>query len=450
MLLGTQILSWQVAVLLPLAAVASGLYAARKRTPSSYKAAQIVDRSLGLSDTLSTGFYFAENASAPVSAEVRRLQWESAERTASSIDVKQAIPYTMPRSAYAMAALALVATSLFGLRYGLTHSLDLQPPLAHILQQTFGKDERVEQANNRRRTPKQDPASPDENQALTDEEQKDGSGQQPNQPEGGQEANDQADAGKSADKGMDDNKSDVAEPAEDGDKSAQSDEQQGNNDDGKSGQSGDPKADASKEGGKNDSNNSNNESNSLFNKVKDFAQNLLSKVKSPQGGQQKSVEQQSKQGKGDQAGAKQQSKDGQKQDGQQGDPQEGQAGDQADNSQDPDGKGTGKNDSKQSSNQPGSGMGSQDGDKRIKQAEQLAAMGKISEIIGKRSQTVTGEATVEVKSTSQQIRTPYAQRGSQHSQGGTEINRDEVPVAVQSYVEHYFEQVRKQTPAPKK
>ena len=83
----------------------------------------------------------------------------------------------------------------------------------------------------------------------------------------------------------------------------------------------------------------------------------------------------------------------------------------------------------------------------MKLAEQLAAMGKISEIIGKRSATVTGEATVEVKSTSQQIRTPYAQRGSQHSQGGTEINRDEVPVALQSYVEHYFEQVRKQ-PAP--
>jgi hypothetical protein len=348
-----------------------------------------------------------------------------------------------------MAALAVVASSLFALRYGLTRSLDLQPPLARILQQTFGKEEPVEQANNRRRQPKQDPASPDENQSITPDDQQDGSGQQPKEPENGQEPNDQAgDAGKAGDKGKDE-KNDLAEPAEDGDKSAQGDDQQGNSDDSKAGQSGDPKADSSKDGGKNESNkDGNNESNSLFNKVKDFAQNLLSKVKAPQsGGQQKSGEQQSKQGKGDQAGAKQQSKDGQKQDGQQGDPQEGQAGDQADNSQDPDGKGTGKNDSKQSSNQPGSGVGSQDGDKKIKQAEQLAAMGKISEIIGKRSATVTGEATVEVKSTSQQIRTPYAQRGSQHSQGGTEINRDEVPVALQSYVEHYFEQVRKQ-PAP--
>ena len=48
------------------------------------------------------------------------------------------------------------------------------------------------------------------------------------------------------------------------------------------------------------------------------------------------------------------------------------------------------------SKQPGSGIGRQDGSKDVKLAEQLAAMGKISEIIGKRSANVTGELTVEV------------------------------------------------------
>ena len=33
--------------------------------------------------------------------------------------------------------------------------------------------------------------------------------------------------------------------------------------------------------------------------------------------------------------------------------------------------------------------GNQDGDKRIKQAEDVAAMGKITEILGKRSATIT-------------------------------------------------------------
>ena len=111
-------------------------------------------------------------------------------------------------------------------------------------------------------------------------------------------------------------------------------------------------------------------------------------------------------------------------------------------------KGDGKSDSDQPSKQPGSGIGSKDGAKDIKLAEQLEAMGKISEILGKRSANLTGEATVEVQSTTQELHTPYAQRRAEHTEGGAEIGRDEVPVALETYVEQYFEQVRK--PAPKK
>jgi hypothetical protein len=93
---------------------------------------------------------------------------------------------------------------------------------------------------------------------------------------------------------------------------------------------------------------------------------------------------------------------------------------------------------------PGNGAGSEDGAKDIREAEQLAAMGKISEIIGKRAADLSGEVSVEVESTNQQLRTPYASRKASHAAGGAEIGRDEVPVAVQSYVEQYFEMVRKQ------
>jgi hypothetical protein len=85
----------------------------------------------------------------------------------------------------------------------------------------------------------------------------------------------------------------------------------------------------------------------------------------------------------------------------------------------------------------------------LRQAEQLAAMGKISEIIGKRAANVTGEATVDVQNTSQQLRTSYQERRAEHTQTGAEINRDEIPVALESYVQQYFEQLRKQ-PAGKK
>ena len=452
MLLGTQILRWEVALLIPLAAAGAGLYVARQRVPPLYRVAQMVDRRLTLADTLSTAFFFSQaSATAPGSPEIRKLQLEEAERKAASIDPCVAIPYSMPRSIYAMAALTLVAASLFGLRYGLTRSLDLHPPLVHLLQQAFGSPEKTEQAKNSRKTPRPEPASPDDNQSTMQEDQQEAANQDPNQSEDVSDSNAAAEAAK------DENKADEAGKKE-GDEAEQAEadqngpgEDQGNSDAAsKNGQS-DANQPDSKQDGKADANHSSDNS-SLMEKLKDFAQNLMSKVKPPSGGQQASGEQNSKQGKGQQSAAKQQqSKDGQKQNGQAGDPQEGQPGDQAESSQDPEGKGTGKNDSKQLSKQPGSGVGNQDGEKRIRQAEQLAAMGKISEIIGKRSATVTGEATVEVKSTSQQIHTPYAQRGAQHSQGGTEINRDEVPVALESFVEHYFEQVRKQAPpAPPK
>ena len=128
--------------------------------------------------------------------------------------------------------------------------------------------------------------------------------------------------------------------------------------------------------------------------------------------------------------------------------QDGQNGEESKNSDTAEGKGNGKSDSQQASKQPGSGIGSQDGDKAIKTAEQLAAMGKISEILGKRSANITGEATVEVQSTSQQLHTPYAQRNGEHTQGGAQISRDEIPVSLQFYVQQYFEQVRKQAAAP--
>src|SRR2546425_9208525 len=71
-------------------------------------------------------------------------------------------------------------------------------------------------------------------------------------------------------------------------------------------------------------------------------------------------------------------------------------------------------------------------------------MRKISEIIGKRSANVTGEVTIEVNSSKQQLKTPYSESKAVHGESGGEINRDEVPVAFQQYVQQYFEQFRKQ------
>jgi hypothetical protein len=96
-----------------------------------------------------------------------------------------------------------------------------------------------------------------------------------------------------------------------------------------------------------------------------------------------------------------------------------------------------------------SGIGRQDGDKALKEAEQLQAMGKLAEIIGKRSASLTGDMTIETPSGKQQLNTEYSQKLGHHSDSGGEINRDEIPLADQQYVRTYMEMVRKQAKSEK-
>jgi hypothetical protein len=459
LLVGAQILNWQWFLLIPAAALGAGIYRSFKRLPSGYRVAQMVDARLGLADTLSTAIYFRDGAAGDrVLPEIRQSQAARAEEVARSVDVRQAVPFTLPRAVYAMAALVLVASSLFALRYGLSRRLDLKPPLASMLMQQFGWNAKTDTAHNAKHTPPAPETADEDAGPMADPNQKG------DQQQDGQQNQDAAANGEQASEKTGAANKDGKQQGENGDQKG-GDEQDAqaekapdsasneNSKNGQDGKNGDQQPNGKPEAS------SSSDSSSLLSKVKDAMQNLLSRMKPPQGNQNQQQSQNDQgnkqQGQGQQKDGKQQSsKSGQQNGEQPGEAQDGQNGEEAKNQQDPQGKGTGKSDSQQASKQPGSGIGSQDGDKSIKQAEQLAAMGKISEILGKRSANITGEATVEVQSTSQQLHTQYVQRGAQHTQGGTEISRDEIPVALQSYVEQYFEQVRKQapaaSPAPKK
>jgi hypothetical protein len=97
-----------------------------------------------------------------------------------------------------------------------------------------------------------------------------------------------------------------------------------------------------------------------------------------------------------------------------------------------------------------SGVGREEGRKELELAEQLEAMGKLDELIGKRAQNVQGEIMVEVThSKNQSLRTPFVQRTGNRTDSGSELNRDEVPLHLQPYVQRYYEQVRK-APATQK
>jgi hypothetical protein len=446
---GTQILDWRWMPAIAILAAAAALYRARKGLLSSYTAAQVVDHRLALADTISTAVYFQEDQRRHVSADIRRFQLERAGQVCASVDVRTAVPYSMPRSVYPMAVLLLVAGSLFALRYGLMGRLDLQPPLAHVLQQQFGWQERTELAKNMRKQPPPVPDPQDDSGAAVSDPDETQSMKPDTSANDGSDASNDSSAEK-GDSSKGDGQKDgnrTNKSGADGDQDAQAESNPSQSGD-KSGQEAGKQDQKQQSGGKPESNNS-GENSSLMNKAKDMLQNLLSTLKPPQSNpsnQQQNSDPNKQQGKGQ---PKQQNdKNGQPQNsGQKGDQSEGQQGEAGQDQQDQKEQGNGKNDSQQGNKQPGSGAGNQDGDKRIKQAEDLAAIGKITEILGKRSATITGEATVEVQSTSQQLRTAYAPGTAQHAQTGGEIDRDEIPVAMQPFVQEYFRQARKQPPA---
>ncbi len=456
LILGTQILAWYWLAPIPVAAAVVGIYLALRRVPSPYRTAQLVDSRANLADTLSTAFHFSHQTSA-ASPEVLRWQQTRAEEAARQVDLRQTLPYSMPRSAYIVAALALVATSLFALRYGLSRSLNLSPGLARMIGDQFTPADKKEVAENRRRTPRGKDDADTTDSANQDQSQQGQDQQQPDDPAA--QGDSQSDkSGESKDKADKPTNGDDKQDGQGQNQQADEKDQQQDSGQQSSGAEGASKSDSKQQADGKQSSNNSGESGSLLSKMKDFAENLLSKMKPQQQNNsnppQQGANQNSKQGQGQpQKGQQQNSKDGQQGSPEQAEAQQGQSGDQKDG-QDSQGKGSGDK-SQQATKQPGSGIGSEDGDKAIKRAEQLAAMGKITELIGKRSATVTGESTVEVQNTSQQLHTAYVQRGAQHQQSGAQIDRDEIPVALQPYVEQYFDQVRKSpattTPvAPKK
>jgi hypothetical protein len=455
LLLGTQILSWLWLLVLPALTLAAGAYAIWRRIPSSYQVAQHVDRTLELSDTLSTAIHFAASDDrGPV--DVRRAQWTQAEGIAGGLDLRRAVPIRAPKAIYLTAALGLIASSLFALRYGLDHRLELRAPLARIVQEKLGGGAAQPQTARLRKKPSSPrPDRPQDYGLSLNEGQTKAPGELDSATDAALDTvgepdtdNSKKGAARTAESKSGPSGQNVAGQSDkDGAEGLQTNAEGEQSADGSPGQGPGKQGQA---GGKQASNNNAGESSSLLSKFRDAMSNLMSRMR-PQPGADGTPQQTSTQG-GRQAqnqpgNGRQNGKQGQpSRDGQQADAQDGQPGEEGEAAQNAQSKSGGESGSEPNSKQPGSGIGRQDGSKDVKLAEQLAAMGKISEIIGKRSANVTGEVTVEVQNSTQQLRTPYAQSDAHHQEAGGEISRDEVPVALQAYVQQYFEQLRKLTP----
>jgi hypothetical protein len=458
LLVGAQILNWYWLVALFAAGLGSGAYRLRGSLLTPYQIAQSVDRRLALKDALSTAYYFhghARRTGAPL--EFIETQRNQAENLARSADIDRGMPFLTPRTAYVNLALVALALGMFGLRYGIKRSLDLGSPLVHInLDGFFGNSPKIADARPRGKRPgdssgRRDPEAaenPGESKTSDPEPAADAPRQSVENPEPNS-GNASPDGAAKGDAKNTDQLPPGSNPLDSGEKGDPSPTNDPSSNaapgaDSKSGQQQSGSKDAKEA---NQSGNS-GENSGLASKLRDALSNLLAKMKP----------QQSKQGGGkpndSSQSASARSSQGEKQEGDSKSPGKEQA-DASANSQSEgeqqqggtqqasQGKSEGRSNNQPNSPDGKSGIGKQDGDKAAREAAELAAMGKLSEIIGKRDAKITGEMMVEVSSGKQQLKTQYSDRNGAHSEAGGEINRDEVPLAYQQYVQQYFAQMRK-------
>lgn len=442
LLLGTQILAWYWLAFLAAAGLALVAIRVRSQPIPRYRLAQIIDRRLRLSDSLSTAWFLLSQSRGKDS--IARLQIQRAEQIAGSVQLARAFPFSGRRPWTLAGVLGTLAFGLFAVRYLVTSSLSLQQALVPIhlgpvlevappspstdkLQASpFSADSRTglaQSAEAQHQNNKLDASAPQE--AI------------PGEPAGAAAAP-ATQAGKS--------QPDSTEMADGRSSNGPAAHDESHTIAGKNGSPSQDSADRKTQGTQ-----APQSSSSLLDNMKDALSSLMAKMR-PNATSQQSArngersEEDRHNGnqtalgrdpraehagtRSDQA-SQQQSTEGEAR---------GQATEKAQASQ----SRSSNESSARSGSDSKSGVGRQDGNKDLKEAEQLQAMGKLEEIIGKRSADLTGEMTVETPSGKQQLKTEYSQQMGHHLDRGGEINRDEIPLMYQQYIRDYMEAVRKE------
>jgi hypothetical protein len=457
LLLGTQVLDWYWPLLLALISFAVLLFRVRNRLPSAYGAAQRIDKRLGTSDLLSSAWHFRQHPSksgAPALVQ-------AAESTAVAIPLDQAAPWASPSGWGRAAAVSAIALSLLVVRYAFQSSLNLEQPIAPGLYNLMASAEKPRELGKKKA--KGEEALPLEG-IQTESAQKSA---EEKFLEKAQELSTQSDSSSSTQSSaqkpgqfqqsmVPNEDGENIEGGEKADGNTRQESSDGDNSEGKK----DAKDFAKKQqpDPKNNRGDQQGDNNSLIDKFKDAMANLMNKMKNQDKNQGQSQQtkdnQQGQEGAGQQKqNAQAQQNQGKKQsDAQQaGDAQQGQQmGEGNDKSPNQQAKGGDKGGEPPQSDAK-SGSGKQDGDKTIELAQQQQAMGKLSELFGKRAQDIQGEIMIEVSSSkSQALKTGYSSKSGAHSDKGGVILRDEVPLEFQGYVQKYFEEIRKPAPPAQK
>ena len=434
LVLGTQILDWRVPMFLSIAAFVTAAIRIRRRIVGRYEVAQILDEQLRLSDSLSTAWFLLTAGEG--CGAIARVQIERAERLAGSFNARSAasaFPIERERSWVAAIGLAVVFLALFAIRYGVNGGLTFERSLiplhlGFITERTEEANSSTGQAN---RELKRWKAVKDRDNASQDSPL----GERilrssPNTLSASAPAHESADAqsnanGENAEAGT------ASEAKPSGAHSRDSRTVPNTTNQMLNQTSGEPRQSAS-----------------LLDRMEDALSGLLSKIRSAQ--PQKSTEN----GDPSRSAATESEHSGRR--GQstshsapRGDerassvPDAAEHGQTAEKPQPSQGRNSGGS-SDQSGSNARSGIGNQNGEKNLNESDQIQAMGKLAEIIGKRSASVTGEVTIETPAGKQQLKTAYSKQMGRHADLGGEINRDEVPLIYRQYVRDYMEEVHKQ------
>lgn len=417
----------------------SAVRVARNR-PAPYAVLQEADRRLGLKDTLSSAYYFRWLAPGEQRfAGARRVLFAQAEKLAREVDAARAVPIRAPRRAWMLGCLLAMAGGLFALRYGITGSLDLRPPLVAVMLPRPDREGPGETRSFR------DPISEGVRQMLrqagliADPGTQSGRARSQAPPAGSAHYAELSAAASRPDLSRPVPTSFSEEGVEgDGDPS----EAAGISAGGEGAQAGEGSSPRSPWAEAN---------NDLFEKFREALASLLSQLKprsaSGDGLQVENPGSATESARSGRSAEKGGPGPGRLSQGEGNAEAEGaEDSGETERAQGASGKSGGRDAELEAAREGRSGIGREDGRKDTREAEQLAAMGKLSELIGRRQANLTGEATVEVTSGSQKLRTPYSEREARHVEAGGIVHRDEVPLIFRDYVQRYLETVRRAPP----
>ncbi len=450
LLLGTQILNWYWLMFLTVVAVVISLVRIRARMLTRYRIAQLLDHRLRLSDALSTAWFLLSQPDRRENS-LAGFQIEYAGQLASSVEPANAFPFRTHRVWVMAGALSIVLFGLFAVRYLVQSRLNFEESLIPI--HLSAALERIENSLSVHNQPTAYAGLPDEEPDRPQPPQSEDNDRRSDmarlhEPSSAQERDPAASDASATHPGTAQESDNPQQTSSGKPESGASSEQQNrsaaNRDADAPGNSPTPNA-------KEEPADSQQSASSLLEKMKDAASSLLAKMRSASNSQNsmQKAQQPSEANKQQENGAtsndrQNQSADARRQQTRSGSSSDGdKQGQTAEKTEASAGRSPDSSNENNGSDSQ-SGIGRRDGEKALKDAEQLKAMGKLAEIIGRRSASLTGEITVETSSGKQELATQYSHRVGQHSDLGGEINRDEIPLSDQRYVREYMQRVHDQ------